>query len=267
MSEPTNPKVPLAAGIQPVTKPAGTAAVVVPGPPPAAPVVQSVPAPAKPPALFGGHRGGGKKRQDGLVAGSPEAIAADKESDRKRKQESRAANKVAALPSPLPGAKNPMGETSVAVPVDSGVVPGAAPGAFTGAPVGVAATFVAWSNTMLGRPVKLLTKIVERVRCAKLMEKIRGLGFDKETEIEVEKKIAYKQNQLEDFNAALTNCAVIELNKRTVPGAQHSHWLELAMAGGELLNCHLDTVDFLEKKLLERQEKKKADTVEISVKI
>lgn len=253
MSEPTNSKVAGTARIQPVAKPVGTGAAVVVGPQPAAPVVQPVPAPAKPPALFGGHRGGGKKRYDGLVAGSPEAIAADKESDRKRKQESRAKDKVAALPPPLPGAKNPLGETPVAIPGAAGVVPGAAPGAT----VGVAATFVAWSNTMLARPVKLLTRIVDRIRCAKLMEKIRGLGFDKDTELEAEKKIAYKQNQLEDFNAALTNCAVIELNKRTVPGAQHSHWLELAMAGGELLNCHLDTVEFLEKKLLEKAEREK----------
>ena len=114
---------------------------------------------------------------------------------------------------------------------------------------------------MLARPVKLLTKIIDRVRCAKLMEKIRGLGFDKETEREAEQRIAYKQTQLEDFNAALTNCAVIELNKRRAPGAQHSHWLELAMAGGELVNCHLDTVEFLERKLLERDEHKKAETL------
>ena len=87
-------------------------------------------------------------------------VTVDKESDRKRKQESRAKDKVAALPTPLPGAKNPMGETPVAIPGDAGVVPGAVvPGAFTGAPVGVGATFVAWSNTMLARPVKLLTRL------------------------------------------------------------------------------------------------------------
>ena len=44
-----------------------------------------------PPYLYGGHRGGNKRRKDGLCAGSPEAIAADREKDRLRKKRSRAA--------------------------------------------------------------------------------------------------------------------------------------------------------------------------------
>lgn len=257
MSEPINSKAPVAGGTQPVARPAVLAAPVGTGAQPTAPVGQPVSPPAKSPALFGGHRGGGKKRQDGLVAGSPEAITANKERDKVRKKVERAKEVLATLPPPLPGASNPMGESPLAIPVDFGPVPGAAPGVVSGVVVGMAPTFIAWSNTMLSRPVKLLTRIVDRIRVAKLMGMIKGLELGKETEVEFEKRVAYKQVQVEDFNAALTNCTVIELNKRTVPGAQHSHWLELAMTSGELLNCHLDTLDFLEKKVLEKIEREK----------
>ena len=116
---------------------------------------------------------------------------------------------------------------------------------------------MSWSEKILGRPIKLLTRIVDRFRVGKLMERIRRLGLDKADEVEAEKRIAYKQQQVDDFNAALTNCAVVELNKRRAPGAEHGHWLELAMTTGELVNCHLDNVDWLEKKLLEKAEREK----------
>ncbi len=253
MSEKNSAPVVAAAGTEPVAKPAATvaaggAAKVAP-----APVVQPPVASAQPPALFGGHRGGGKKRADGLVAGSPEAIAADKEKNRLRMAAKRAGEKVATLPPALPGATAPAANAPApVVAVDGAVVPAVAD---VGSGQTLFPTFVAWKNTMLERPVKLLTKIIDRFRCSKLMERVRKLGFDKETEAEAEKRIAYKAEQIADFNTALTNCALVELNKRNVPGAQHSHWLELAMTGGELVNCHLDTVDWLEKKILEKAER------------
>ncbi len=110
---------------------------------------------------------------------------------------------------------------------------------------------------MLERPTKLFTKIVDRFRVAALMERVRKLALPKDVEAEAEKRMRYKEEQIADFNAALTNCAIIELNKRTVPGAEHAHWLELAMTGGELVNCHLDTVDWLEKQILQKAESEK----------
>ena len=71
---------------------------------------------------FGGNRGG-KKRADGLPPGSPQALAADKEKDRLRKQALReAAAKLAEpppLPSAIPGLANPT------APASPGEVPGA----------------------------------------------------------------------------------------------------------------------------------------------
>lgn len=224
----------------------------------AAPVVQPVAAAAKPPELFGGHRGGGKKRADGLVAGSPQAIAADKEKDAARKRDIRAGKKVAALPPVLPGVALPgEGATlplAAGEPALAGTVADAANGSVVVLPP---PTFVSWSEKILGRPIKLATRILDRFRVGKLMERIRRLGLEKADEAEAEKRIAYKQQQLDDFNAAMTNCAVVELNKRSVRGAEHGHWLELAMTTGELVNCHLDNVDWLEKKLLEKAEREK----------
>lgn len=209
-------------------------------------------------ALFGGHRGGGKRRTDGLVAGSEAAKAADREKDRIRKQNERAAKGLATLPPPLPGVKAPVANAPVAVAAVESAVPGAVAGAAIGAPVGVVPTFVAWTAKMLERPVKLFTKIVDRFRTSRLMERVRKLGLGKEVEDEAEKRMRYKDEQVSDFNAALTNCAVIELNKRQIAGAQHSHWLELVMTGGELMNCHMDTVDWLEKQILQKAEAEKA---------
>ena len=46
------------------------------------------------PWRWGGHRGGSKRRKDGLFAGSPEAIAADRAKDAARKRNARAAKRA-----------------------------------------------------------------------------------------------------------------------------------------------------------------------------
>ena len=199
------------------------------------------------PALFGGHKGGGKKRADGLVAGSPEAIEADKKKNAKRMRDARAAkaekNPVAALPSAAVPPPNPP------VPVAGDSWAGVAPvAAVAGAAAPVAAPlFVAWSEKLLARPIKLLTKIIDRLRVSALMQRVRKLNLKPEQEKEVEKKFRYKEEVITDFNTALANCAAIELNKRNVGGAQHGHWLDVALTGGELVAVHLEAVDYLEK--------------------
>lgn len=54
------------------------------------------PAPVSPvePWRYGGHRGGHNRRKDGLCAGSPEAIAADRAKDAERKRNARAAKRA-----------------------------------------------------------------------------------------------------------------------------------------------------------------------------
>lgn len=247
--------VPVAVGTQPKPGAVPGGAAVVAGPLPSASVGQPPVAAAKSPALFGGYKGGGKKRADGLLAGSEAAKEVDREKNRLRMVEKRAGEKGAALPPPLARPANAAGHAAAPLAPGQPPLAGAVVGASIGAPV-VLPTFVAWTQKMLERPVKLLTKIGERLRVAALMDRVRKLGLPKDVETEAEKRMRYKEEQIADFNAALTNCAIIELNKRTVPGAQHSHWLELAMTGGELVNCHLDTVDWLEKQIIAQAEAK-----------
>ena len=222
------------------------------------PVVKPVAPPAQPPSAFGGHRGGGKKRADGLVAGSPEAKAADKEKDRLRIAEKRAREKSPPLPPTLPGvAASP---ASAPAPVAAGASGEPVP---VGNPLVIAASlpmFVGWTEKVLARPIKLLTKIVDRFRCSALMLRVRKLGLTPPQEKEIEAEIKYKEEVVNDFNAALTTCVVVELNKRRVPGAEHSHWLDVVMTGGELVLTHMNTVDKLEKMIVQNAAKNVVDT-------
>ena len=232
-------------------------AAVQSGTQPSAPVAQPVAAVPKPPVLFGGHKGGGKKRADGLVAGSEEAKAVDREKNRVRMADKRAAQKASSLPPAL--ARPADAAPNASVPLAAGEPPLAPAVAGAAGVLGMAAapTFVAWTQKMLERPTRLFTRIVDRFRTGALMRRIHKLGLPKDVESEAEKRMRYKEDQIADFNSALSNCMVIELNKRRVPGAEHSHWLELGMTGGELINCHLDTVDWLEKQILAKAEAEK----------
>ena len=211
------------------------------------------------PALFGGHRGGGKKRGDGLVAGSPEAKAADLAADARRKRGERAAKKGAALPPPLPGVA--ASSTGAGVPLVAGqpAVPGVVAGVAGVAlnrlnVAGVAPMFVPWSTRVLEKPARLLTKIIDRVRVWSLTNKIRTLELDPKDEKEILADLAWKESAVADFNAALAEAATVELNKRTVPGAANSHWLALIMSSGELLHAHTEALNRIESLVLKKTE-------------
>lgn len=254
MSEPKTPPpiAPLSPPAHVVAKPNVSAAVVHQNSKPAqvAPVGVKV---DDSPARFGGHKGGGKKRQDGLLAGSPEAIAADKKKDAERKASSRAQAKVAGVPPPIP---------SVAVSAGSAPVPmaGGSP-APAGSPVPSNIipfpTFVPWQEKVVGRIIARITKIADRFRCSSLMKRVRRLGLNKEDENKIEGQMRYKDEVISDFNNAVTVCVTTELNKHQVPGAEHSHYLDVLVCGTELVTHHMDTVDMLEKMILKNEEMKK----------
>ena len=83
------------------------------------------------------------------------------------------------------------------------------------------------------------------------MAKVRKLSLSKEQTVKVEASFQYKSQMVDDFNNALTNCATIELNKARVGGAEHSHWVELGLVTGEMIYAHLDSLDMLEKMIVE----------------
>jgi hypothetical protein len=220
--------------------------VAAPGAPLAAGVA---PAPAQPPAAFGGHRGGGKKRLDGLTAGSEEAKAADREKDKLRMAAKRAATKAAALPPVLPSSGSPVDGALVAAAAPAGGAAGVSP--VESAPfLGAGAALVLWSRAMLERPMKLAVRIGDRLRIAALCKRLDASPVPVAVRDEVKKSLALADALKADLGSALGNALAIELNKRNVSGAQHSHWLDVGMLGAEVVNAHLQTMEKIEELIL-----------------
>lgn len=107
---------------------------------------------------------GGKPRKDGLKPGTPEALAADREKDRLRKQGARAVAaqlkpEPAALPAAVPGAAQPPVNGMAAVP-----------------PGGPAAPFVPWQAETIKPLVEKLLTAAEEGRVAIFAAKCKQLG-------------------------------------------------------------------------------------------
>jgi len=206
--------------------------------------------------LFGGHRGGGKKRLDGLPAGSPAAIAADKERDRIRAAEKRAAKKITPLPPALPGAVAPVQNAAAPPAAGEPALPAAAAGV---APVAAAAPmFVPWGQKLLEKPAKLVGKIIERWRSYSRAAQVKKLKLSPPAEKEVLERMQWREDVVNDFSVALADCATVELNKRRVPGAENSHWINLVMTGGELVSLEMANSAMIEKLILEDRAKQAA---------
>lgn len=207
------------------------------------------------PALFGGHRGGGKKRADGLAAGSPEAIEADRKKNAARMANKRAQERSAVAPPTLPPAP-----ATAQAPVQAMVnrpspVPGAvAPLAAAAAPV-AAPTFVAWSARLLEKPARLIVKIIDRVRLSSLNKKLKLLKLDPVLEKEIAADFKWKDEATSDFCVSLSQCAEIELNRRQVGGAENAHIINVVLSAGELALAHFQVMDKLDKLALENQAK------------
>jgi len=221
---------------------------------------QSPGAPAKvvgSPALFGGHKGGGKKRLDRLPAGSPEAKAVDNEKARLRMANKRAAERLAsasALPPPLPSKNSGAGDSPASASAGVAAVPVPVAGVVDSAAAAQTVGFVPWTAIVLRKPVKLLTKIIDRARIWQLTKRVRALKLDAVKEKEILDALAWKEAAVNDFNEALALVAELELNKRRVPGAEQSHFVTLAIAGGELAFQHFQTLETLERLALENRQ-------------
>jgi hypothetical protein len=228
-------------------------------PPPAKAVAEtatpplSAHSPDSAPALFGGHRGGGKKRADGLPAGSEAAKAADRAKNAERMR----AKRAAALPAALPSAGS---LASPAPPADSGAAVAGDSGALSVAAAGLAGHLVVpWSCRLLEKPAKLLTRILDRLRSGSLFNRIDASPLPAEIKAEIKRDIPWKDAARDDFAVCLADCATIELNKRRVNGADNAHWLNLALAGGELGLAHVDLCNRIDKLVEESQKAEGGD--------
>jgi hypothetical protein len=119
--------------------------------------------------------------------------------------------------------------------------------------------FVPWTQKLLEKPARLLTKIADRVRCWSLLRKVHQLKLSPEQEKEIAADLKWKDEVVADFNLALAECATVELNKRRVNGSQYSHWVNLAMCGGEMALVHVQTLERLEKMVAANKASKTAD--------
>lgn len=194
--------------------------------------------------MFGGHRGGGKQRADGLPAGSAEAKEADKKKDRERKAAEYTRKRAAVLPPALPAA----GVVAPAPPAGaSGAV--ADGGMPLPAVAAVAGPVVAWNARLLEKPARLLTRILDRFRQMDIFRRLDKTSLPPALKAEIKADAAWKEDARNDFAGALAECATVELNRRAV-GAQNAHWINLGMSGGELALAHFALCDRIDKLVL-----------------
>ena len=205
------------------------------------------------PSLFGGHRGGGKKRQDGLIAGTAAAKEADRKADAARKAAARALQKGKTLPAPLPSATASNQDT---------VAPAAGnPDPVLSAPIdpilpsGAAPMFVPWQQRLLKKPAELIAKIADRARIFWRTKQVKRLHLSPDGEKDLLSKMRYKEGVLDDWSSALSEAVTIELNKRRVGGAEQSHWLTLAISTGELVAAEIENSRAIEALVLEDRAK------------
>ena len=103
---------------------------------------------------------------------------------------------------------------------------------------------------MLERPARLLVRIGDRLRIARLVKRLDESPVPEPVRKQVKESLALADAAKNDFAAALAHCATVELNTRSIGGAQHSHWLDVAMTGAELVNAHLQTVEKIDELIL-----------------
>jgi hypothetical protein len=195
---------------QPQTAPAGAGAPL--------PASASVP-------LFGGHRGGGKRRADGLPAGSPEAIAADREKDRMRKKLARDRAAAMAEPPPLPGlGAVPPGAAPAAVgqaeaPGDSPLAGGAA---LAGSPM-------PWDSATLKPLFDQLIPTLETIAVGQLTSRATKARLPGEVVKEIERDAKFAPPAKKALEIAAPRVAAKWMN-RTGISAEHQDEVILGTA-------------------------------------
>lgn len=112
---------------------------------------------------------------------------------------------------------------------------------------GACNALVLWSGKLLTRPASLLTRILDRLRCAALQKKVAASPLPDPVKKEINDSLAFTDAAKADFAASLANATAIELNKRRVGGAENSHLLDVLLCGGELTAQHFDTMDKIER--------------------
>lgn len=197
--------------------------------------------------LFGGLRGG-RKRLDGLVPGSPEAIEADKKKERERKAKYRAQLKIEdppALPSALPvveGAPQTVGLPQGAVPAV--VVSGAVP----------------WVASKLGPLFRRLISTAEKVLSYQITSRARKASLPSGLVKEIEIEAKWSDMSKEALQEALPELAAKYLNKTGI-SAEYQPEIVAAIAVSDIAMGHLQILQRLDR-LIELQSPAQPKTTE-----
>jgi len=207
---------------------------VAPGPagtnlPPVAPATSaqaSVP-------LFGGFRGG-RKRADGLIPGSPEAIEADRKKDAERKRLERSTTTKLDEPAALPSATATVTNPNTATP-----------GAQSPAIALQAAPAVPWQADMLRSLSDELINTAEAARIAQVAGKIKEAELPEKIAREVMKDVPYKPVYKKMLMLSTPEVAAKGLNKLGISAEYKDEVtfvtsLAAILLQGRTLNAKLD---------------------------
>lgn len=129
-------------------------------------------------------------------------------------------------------------------------------------PTVAAGPVVPWTQRLLEKPARLLTRILDRLRQTAIFKRLDKTNLPAALKEEIKRDAEWKDAAREDFAAALAECAAIEMNKRAV-SAQNAHWMNLGMSTGELALAHFALCDRIDKLVLvalaEEKESRKAE--------
>ena len=185
--------------------------------------------------LFGGHRGG-KRRADGLPAGSPEAREADRLKDAERKRRARLEAKANAEPAPLPPSLPCAPAPAVGAPPPSpdavGAVPGPAP--------------VPWEAGTLKPLFDQLLPTVEALTVAQLTTRATKARLPSPVVAEIGKDAAWPSPARKALEVSSPRVAAKWLN-RTGLSAEHQDELILGTAICSIFASHTMLLRKLDK--------------------
>lgn len=204
------------------------------------------PAPATNPVLFGGFKGG-RRRLDGLRPGSPEALAADREKERIKKQRQRDRARVAATAA-LPAAIIP----AVAAPAAPalGAMPGNPLAAATDNLGGVESVgdlpLVRWTPKDIAPVIKQTVGLAEELCRRQISTRCRKARLPDGITKEIESDTKWAENSKRMIEEGVAEISAQQLNKAEVP-VEVRPWINVTVGVAQIGIGHMKVLKRLDE--------------------